>query len=199
MFSSGSNWHWTWTRCSWTWTGGPVLSSPCFMDWTLSSTLGSQKFGENWTEPDFGNTMVEGRKEGKFSQSFQLEVNCEWMSGQCKGTAKGIQVVGSWGWCQVFVSVWLRSDEPTRNMRKSNSVWSEGDFLGLITSPIYRTHSYIRTPESSLRGISIIWINFSKFCLRFTIIRIKIADFLKKFTLLIQIDPADRRLVWQSG
>ena len=37
-----------------------------------------------------------------------------------------------------------------------------------------------RTPESSLRGISIIRIDILKFCLRFTIIRIKIADFRKK-------------------
>ena len=53
-----------------------------------------------------------------------------------------------------------------------------------------------RTPESSLRGISIIWINFSKICLRFMIIQIKIANFRKNLTLLIRKDPADfQRLV----
>ena len=42
-----------------------------------------------------------------------------------------------------------------------------------------------RTPESSLRGISIIQINFSKFCLRFMIIQIQIMDFRKNLTLLL--------------
>ena len=61
-------------------------------------------------------------------------------------------------------------------------------------------YGYDRTPESSLRGISIIRINFSKICLRFMIIRIKITDFGKNLTLLIWKDPADFwRLVWQSG
>ena len=59
-----------------------------------------------------------------------------------------------------------------------------------------REAAYMRTPESSLRGISIIRIKFSKFCQRFTIIRIRIADFRKNLTLLIRIDPANfRRLV----
>ena len=54
----------------------------------------------------------------------------------------------------------------------------------------------IRTPENSLRGIFIIRIKFSKFGPRFTIIRMKIADFRKNLTLLIRINPADfRRLV----
>ena len=71
-----------------------------------------------------------------------------------------------------------------------------GIFWGPVASHV-RRYSLIwhvrvaRTPESSLRGISIIWINFSKFCLRFTIIRIKIMDFRKNLTLLIRIDPAD--------
>ena len=164
------------------------------------------RFSKIWREPDWTRLRQHygGGKEGrkifaKFPTWGKLRMDVGAMQRHCEGHSSCWVKVGSWGWCQVFVSVWLRSDEPTRNMRKSNSVWSEGDFLGLITSPIYRTHSYIRTPESSLRGISIIWINFSKFCLRFTIIWIKIADFRKNLTLLIQIDPADFwRLVWQS-
>ena len=58
----------------------------------------------------------------------------------------------------------------------------------------------VRTPENHLRGISIIRIKFSKFGLRFTIIRIKIANFSKNLTLVNRINLADFwRLVRQSG
>ena len=53
-----------------------------------------------------------------------------------------------------------------------------------------------RTPESSLQGISIIQINFSKFGLRFTI-RIKIVNF-QNLTLVIRIDPANPDKVWSG-
>jgi len=49
----------------------------------------------------------------------------------------------------------------------------------------------MRTPENHPRGISIIRIKFSKFGLRFTIIRIRIKKISKNLTLIIRINPAD--------
>ena len=53
-----------------------------------------------------------------------------------------------------------------------------------------------RTPENPLRGSLLIRVNFSKFGLRFKIIRVKIANFGKNLTPVFRVNPTDfRRLV----
>ena len=53
-----------------------------------------------------------------------------------------------------------------------------------------------RTPENPLRGSFLIRVNFSKFGLRFKIIRVKIANFGKNLTPVFRVNPTDfRRLV----
>jgi hypothetical protein len=45
-------------RPSWTWTDGPVQGSAKCLNWTQSLTLGSQNLCLNWTELNFGITIL---------------------------------------------------------------------------------------------------------------------------------------------